>query len=244
MSFDIQTMRLFFALMFLITVIYVHAQNDAPLKQQRIDSLTTKFLKDSLHTYRYKIVRPYGNIDNRNSFLKNRASNFNGYQLGVIFDDYHTFGIGFYQLNRATRLNAPVKSGYQLRNLRYTTIFYEFMLVNGKYFEMDLPFEIGYGSYKALFTDSSDAVYNRPVSPSFLPLAGGVKFIGKPVRWIGVSVMIGYRYIFQEASILELNNLYFPFGIWVDLRQVYRDVKFYGFQRKRYRRAVRAIRES
>lgn len=230
--------------MFLLAGIYLHAQNDALRKQQRIDSLSTKLYNDSLHTYRYKKVRPYGNIDNRNSFLKNRTSNFNGYQLGVIFDEYHTFGLGFYQLNRVTRLNAPVKRGYELRNLRYTTVFYEFMLVNKKYFEMDLPFEIGYGRYRALFTDSSAAIFSQPVTPSFLPLAGGVKFIGKPVRWFGLSLMVGYRYIFQEESILELNNLYFPLGVWVDLRQIYRDIKFYGFQRKRYRRAVRFIRGS
>lgn len=237
-------MRFLFALIFTLNFFCFKAQTDSARKQQQIDALRTNLEKDSAYIYRFKTLRPYGNIDNRNSFLKNRASNFNGYQLGVIVNEYHTFGVGVYQLNRATRLSAPVKSGYRLRNLMYTTAFYEYTLVNKTYFEMDLPFEIGYGRYRALFTDSADAIYSRAVAPWFVPLAAGVKFIGKPVRWIGLSLMVGYRYMVQEASILELNNLYFPVGIWVDLRQVYRDVKYYGFRKNRYRRAVRAVQNS
>lgn len=219
------------------------AQQDVA-RQQKIDSLTLKLKNDSLRTYRFKTLRPYGNIDNRTSFLIKRPSNFNGYQLGLIVNEYHTFGFGFYRLNQATSRNAAVKTGYKLRSLTYNTAFYEYMLVNKRFYEVDLPFEMGYGSYRASFTDSSAAIYDKKVAPSFLPLSAGVKFIAKPVRWIGLSVMVGYRYFIQEANILEFNNLFFPLGVWVDFRQVYRDIKYYGVQKKRYRRAVKAIREA
>lgn len=50
---------------------FIYGQNS--LNQQRIDSLTTKFKKDSAHIYRFKKVRPYASLDNRNSFIKRRA---------------------------------------------------------------------------------------------------------------------------------------------------------------------------
>src|SRR6218665_1633894 len=108
-------------------------------RKTQVDSLTRKLIADSMYTYRFKKLRPYGNIDNRNSFY--RPSNFTGFQLGAIVNEYHTFGIGFYQLNRATRAKATVNAGYNLRGLRYNTLFYEYLLVNKRYLEIDLPFE-------------------------------------------------------------------------------------------------------
>lgn len=210
-------------------------------KQRRLDSLERKLIADSMHTFRFKKLRPYGNIDNRNSFY--RPSNFNGYQLGVIVNEYHTFGIGFYRLNRANKASATVASGYSLRSLRYNTVFYEYLLFNKRYYEVDLPFELGFGSYRARFSDTLSPYFNHTVSPTFLPLSAGVKFVIKPVRWIGLSMMVGYRYFIETGNyaILDFNNLYYPVGIWVDLRQVYRDIKYYGVQKKRYHRAVNEV---
>lgn len=234
-------MKFFVALSLLFAFGYNSYTQTDSIRQHKIDSLTLKLQRDSLHTFRFKTLRPYGNIDNRNSFIKNRPANFNGYQLGVIVNEYHTFGIGFYRLNSATRINSPVKEGYKLRALRYNTVFYEYMLVNKRYFEVDLPFELGYGSYQVRYTDSAAAIYDKNIYPSFLPLSAGIKFIGKPVRWIGLSVMVGYRYFIEEKRILDFNNLFFPLGIWIDFRQVYRDIKYYGVQKKRYRRAVKEL---
>lgn len=234
-------MKRFVALILLLNTGWLGAQTDMLRRQQRIDSLNWQLHYDSLHTYRFKQLRPYGNIDNRPSFLRNRPSNFSGYQLGVIVNEHHTFGLGFYQLNTATRRNSPVKAGYQLRNLRYTTVFCEFKLLNKTYYQVNLPFEVGYGTYRALYTDTLRFIYQNPVRPSFLPLSAGIKIIGKPVRWVGLSIMVGYRYFIQEETILEFNSLFFPIGVWIDLRQVYRDIKYYGFQKKRYRRALKEI---
>lgn len=232
-------MKLFTALVLLLVFSFGAVSQNDSVKQHKIDSLTLKLQKDSLHTFRFKLLRPYANIDNRPSFLKSRPSNFNGLQLGVILNEYHTLGFGLYILNRASRINSPIKKDYRLHALRYYTLFYEYMLVNKRYFEVDLPFELGYGSYKATYTDSSSVPFvSGTLYPNFLPVSAGVKFVLKPVKWVGLSLIVGYRYFMEEKSILEFNNFFFPIGVWVDFRQVYRDVKFYGFQRKRYRRRL------
>jgi hypothetical protein len=210
-------------------------------RKTQIDSLTRKLIADSMYTYRFKKLRPYGNIDNRNSFY--RPSNFTGFQLGVIVNEYHTFGIGFYQLNQATRAKATVNEGYSLRALRYNTVFYEYLLFNKRYFEVDLPFELGYGTYRARHTDTSSLNYGKTIMPSFVPLSAGIKFIAKPVKWLGISLMVGYRYFIETGQdlVLDFNNLYYPVGVWVDFREIYRDIKYFGFQKKRYRREVKKI---
>lgn len=70
------------------------SQNDS-LKKRKIDSLTTKFKADSAHIFRFNRYRPYANLDNRNSFIRNRPVNFQGGQVGFIFKEYHVFGLGY-----------------------------------------------------------------------------------------------------------------------------------------------------
>jgi hypothetical protein len=216
------------------------AQNDSIILHKK-DSLRLKLINDSLHTYRFKKFRPYGNIDNRTSLLRKRPSNFNGYQLGFIANEYHTFGIGFYRLNSATRLNSSIKEGYNLKSLNYNTVFYEYLLVNKRYFEVDLPFELGYGKYKAKYSDNLATDVSKNISSFFIPMGAGIKFVGKPVKWAGISVMAGYRYFIEKHSILDFNDLYFPIGLWVDFREIYRDIKYFGFQKKRYNRAIKSL---
>ncbi|MES2678904.1 MAG: hypothetical protein V4635_03425 [Bacteroidota bacterium] len=222
-------------------VTFSFAQSD-PEKKIKLDSLKAKLTADSLHTYRFKILRPYGSIDNRNSFI--RPSNFNGYQLGVIVNEYHTFGLGFYRLNAANKASSTIQDGYKLRALSYNTVFYQYLLFRKRYYEVDLPFELGYGRYRARISDTLREDYNQGIAGAFLPLSAGIECTVKPVRWIGLSVMVGYRYFLQQNTVLDFNGFYFPVGIWVDLRQVYRDIKYFGFQKKRYRREVKKILEN
>ncbi len=74
-----------------------------------------------------------------------------------------------------------------------------------------------------------------------MPLGAGAKFIVKHIRWVGISTMIGYRYIPYKQNLLDYDGLYYSLGIWVDFRQIYRDIKYYGVQKKRYRNKVKAI---
>jgi len=233
-------MKLIFAMLMLLMANTLFSQNAAS-KSRQLDSLGKKLRTDSLHIFRFKKLRPYGNIDNRNSF--NKPSNFTGYQLGLIINEYHTFGVGFYRLNQAPKAVATVHQGFRLRSLTYNTIFYEFMLLNRKYLEMDLPIELGFGNYVARITDTTNANFNKSIVPKFFPLSVGVKLIAKPVRWIGFSLMVGYRHLIDENKVLDFNGFNFPVGIWVDLRQVYRDVKYYGIYKKRYRRETKKILE-
>lgn len=55
--------------------------------------------------------------------------------------------------------------------------------------------------------------------------------------------MVGYRYFLQQDKVLDFDGFFFPVGVWLDLRQVYRDIKYYGVQKKRYHREVKKILE-
>jgi len=233
----------FLAVFFLIIISspLSFAQLDT-VRERLIDSLTAKLKADSIHTFRPKNFRFYAHIDNRSSFVK--PSNFNGYQLGLKLYETHIFGLGFYRLNRAEDVSLAITNGYQLRSLNYNTIFYQKILRKERYYEVDFLLELGLGVYRARISDTIRADYNRQIMAGFIPMSSSIKFIAKPKRWFGISVALGYAKFLEKQNLLDFDGFYFPIGLWLDLRQVYREIKYYGFQKKRYRREVWKINEN
>ena len=96
-------MRFFLA--FLLLFVFAGnsiAQNDS-IKKRKVDSLTFKLKKDSLHTFRFKTIRPFANYDNRNSFIRDKPVNFKGIQLGVMLNERHVFGLGYYTITQESQ---------------------------------------------------------------------------------------------------------------------------------------------
>ncbi len=228
----------------LLLSIFLHAQN--PLQQHRIDSLTTKFKKDSAHIYRFKKVRPFAAIDNRNSFSKDRP-NVKGFQLGVILKERHTVGFGLYNLQDNSKYNSSTKTDNNIpikRNLtlNYATLFYQYAIIDRRFFELDLPLEVGLGGYRITIEDTlSHKIVSEKRGGASLTSVG-VNLIFKPVKWIGVSGTFGYRIALDKNPNVNFSSAYYSIGLWIDLRQIYRDIRFYGFTRKKYRQQLKSLR--
>ena len=214
-------------------------------QQQRIDSLTIKFKKDSAHIYRFKNLRPFAAIDNRNSFAKDRA-NVKGFQLGAIIKEKHTVGFGIYSLQDKSKHDANTKNENNVQvtrnlTLNYLTLFYQYVIIDRRFFELDLPLEVGLGSYRV---GTEDTIAHRVVSEKrggVSLTSGGVNMVFKPLKWVGVSGTVGYRIVLDKNPKINFSGAYYSIGLWVDLRQIYRDTRFYGFTRKKYRRHVKDV---
>lgn len=128
--------------------------------------------------------------------------------------------------------------------LNYATFFYQYVMLDKRFLEIDVPLEIGFGKFtnKQIDTDNGDVILNE--SGVIVPTGAGLQFVLKPFRWIGFSTTGGYRYVLDKNVDLDFNGLYYSFGLWLDIRQIYREIKFFGYTRKDYRRAVHAIIEN
>lgn len=216
------------------------------------DSLKLKFQKDSAHTYRFKKLRPWLAIDQRTSRIRNTKGvqkipvTINGLQAGVIIKEKHALGFGFYTMNATSQ--KPVKISdqnnaitYQELLLKYITLTYEYKIVDTRFFELDVPMEVGLGNYIYNLKDETQSKLLWEEHGPIKLTGGGVQIILKPFRWIGLSGMAGYRITaFNKKTNLNFNGGYYSYGIWIDLRRIYRDIKFYGFIRPKYRKNVKA----
>ena len=240
-------MRFFFTLVVLyIGLQPVFSQRDS-IRQARFDSLNAELKADSAHTFRFKKFRPYANLDNRSSFIHDKPVNVNGLQLGLIYNERHVFCLGFYTITEGSKKPRKISNDNAHANaqgalsLRYATLAYQFALLDKRFFEVDLPFELGLGSYNLKVQDLDTKTIYKDKTAHMVPLGAGAQLVLKPVRWVGFSTMVGYRYVAQKDENLNFNGWYYSLGVWIDVRQIYRDIKYYGFIKKKYKKAKKAI---
>lgn len=211
------------------------------LKRTKIDSLRASLRKDSTRIYRFQKVRPYLGLDNRNSFINNAPVNLRGIQLGLVLFGRHTIGFGLYGITQKSSKAVATKSGTVSVNrtlrLNYLTIFYQYAIIDRRYFEIDIPIEAGLGKYTLTFLNQSTGAELNKFSGAMIPLGAGVQAVVKPLPWLGISFLGGYRMVLNNTK-LNFNGLYYAIGVNIYIREVVRDVNYRLIKKKRYRKNV------
>jgi hypothetical protein len=151
-------------------------------------------------------IKPTTDFDQRFSFIRGQSVNIWGQRGGILLKDELKLGVGVYYMND-TRLNsrqipgAPT-SHYSKTSLIFGTAYIEPFLLRKKYWELSLPFEVGYGKASSKVYSQYGDVFLRTNTRDFLPTGAGLslslKFppIGRfrPTSWVGINFLAGYRY--------------------------------------------------
>lgn len=239
----------FFTTLILVLAFYVSLFcQDHTYRLHKIDSLREQLRHDSAHIFRFTPWKAYLRVENRRTFVNKEAISLVGGMAGVIYREKHIFCAGYYFLNPASSSNTIhiVEDNrflqQHLRQIEYFNLSYQYILFNLRYFQLNLPLEIGYGRYHISVQDSH-FVRIRRIEGDIIPIGAGAQLIFKPVRWAGISFSGGYRYIKEEeVRRLKLNfkGWYYTLGVWVDARHIYRMAK-YSSKKRCYRQQLRAI---
>ncbi len=226
------------------------AQSPSAKQTHLLDSLKAQLIADSTHIYRFQKYRPYVNLDQRNSFIRNQSININGLQFGVLVNEKHVFGIGGYiitlssQQKVKTKLDKNVSLNRTL-NMDYGTFFYQYVALDKRYWEIDLQAELGIGEYNyKYYTINPDGSNNKFVTEKKAGiLVGGVGplLAFKPTKWIGIIGMVGYRFTSEKNANLNFNGLYYSYGVWLDVRQIIRDYNYRVVKKHKYKEHVKAV---
>ncbi|MHB8259572.1 MAG: hypothetical protein ACYDCN_14600 [Bacteroidia bacterium] len=212
-----------------------------------IDSLKAKLKADSTHIYRFQKFRPYINLDQRNSFIRKEAININGLQLGVLIKEKHVLGIGGYTIT--VNSNKPIKTKYEkyplvnrTLNMAYSTLFYQYVALDRRFWEIDIQAELGGGVYDFKYYDphTNNLIKQLP-SASILVGGAGPLVAFKPTKWVGIIVMAGYRFTSEKNTNLNFNGVFYSYGAWFDIRQIIRDYKYRVVEKRKYRKQVKNV---
>ncbi|MGZ4099941.1 MAG: hypothetical protein ACXVNM_13730 [Bacteroidia bacterium] len=201
-------------------------------EQRHKDSLRLKFQKDSTIIFGFKKIRPYINYHERNSIENPKTINFYGPQAGLLLFERHITGAGVYFSTANTKKpfesfdgNNPV---IKRIDIKYFTVFYQYILLQYRYLEFHLPFEVGHGNIKTNYSDLDDKYYKTTKNNFTIASAGG-QLILKPIRWLGFSAIYGYRIADEKI----INGFYYAFGIWIGFKPLLIDINYF-YTRKKY----------
>ncbi|MBK9283531.1 MAG: hypothetical protein IPM51_04345 [Sphingobacteriaceae bacterium] len=214
------------------------SQNEARLKI--IDSLKTKLESDSNYIYRFRKFRLHLKYSERNSLGNPHIVNFFGPQLGVLINEKHVFALGYYFSTPKTRAGyRNFVDGIETKeyiNIQYATFYYQYVLINKRYFEFQFPFELGTGMYKERNIDKNLVNIKNVQARAYIATAG-FSFIGKPLSWLGVVTSVGLR----QSNISVIDGFYYLFGIRFSLGYFRNDINYYLIKKKKYRTAIKSL---
>jgi hypothetical protein len=225
----------------------VDREND-PRKIALLDSLKEKLRSDSIKIYNPKrhLISPYIGTDNRKSFIKDAPIDIRGLLAGVIVNDRHYFCIGGYSVNKETQRPTPLK-GKSIEttrelSLKYLSLYYQYKLIDRRFFEWDVLAEIGAGKYNLKLTTTASGKTLSDRSNLIVPMGIGTTFIVRPVRWGGGFGQIGYRFVLTPNTNLNFNGFYYAYGVWINVGQVVKDSRFYLIKKPRYKKHVQKVK--
>lgn len=185
-------------------------------------------------------------IDQRNSYINKTPVNINGFQIGLNLLEKHTLGLGFYSIIGSTKHTKSIGDKTEVLNrnlnLSYMTFFYYYPVVDRRYWEFGFPVEIGGGIYKIDITDQ----YNKsekgyPKSNAWMVVFGaGLSLTIKPVRWLGLNGMAGYRKVSDSNPNLNLNGFFYSYGVVLYVHQITMDYAFFK-KKKAYKKAIKLL---
>jgi hypothetical protein len=212
----------------------------------QIGTDTLKPVKDTTVCKRHTTIKPTTDFDQRFSFIRNYSVNIWGQRGGILLNDEWKFGVGAYYMDD-TRMSAQSSSGvvnpnrYVKQNLIFGTAYFEPYLLRRTYWELSVPFELGYGKAGSSVYESSNDELIHARTKDFIPTGAGLslslKFppIGrfKPTSWIGINFLAGYRYcLLENVFKTDYDGAFWSISGALFLDRVFDDVRAWKNKRK------------
>ncbi|MGZ4118843.1 MAG: hypothetical protein ACXVPY_15245 [Bacteroidia bacterium] len=194
-------------------------------------------------------LKPTTDFDQRFSFFRGSKVNIWGQKAGVLINEKLKVGVGGYFLKdylKGSKLyNTSTPDFYVKRNLKFGTFYVEPFLFRKSWWELSVPFEIGFG--KTILQDY--AVVNDNLIASgvkyFFPTGAGLSLSlklppgehYKPFRWVGINFLVGYRYDLDEHVYnTDYDGMFWSISGAVFLDRVVTDYK--GWKKKKNQNPV------
>lgn len=176
----------------------------------------------------------FAKLDSRNSFISNSRAKVFGVKLGLNYGKRVQFGIGYNQLyppannfNKTIYIqeDAIVKDSVIAKlNMFYFSGHVEYVFYQAKHWELSMPLQLGvgktnykyeYNSQKTIVNNSFNFIYEPAVSVEY-----------KPIKWVGVGVDVGYRFMITTSKKLnqKFNSPTYAFKLLIYYSEIFKSV--------------------
>ncbi|MCB9189591.1 MAG: hypothetical protein H6599_09980 [Flavobacteriales bacterium] len=173
-------------------------------------------------------------FDARRSYVLNNKVKFNGIKIGVELYEKHRVGLGFYWLQQPVNfvgkidhIQYPEATDTLLFNFSYSGLFYDYVWLRTKRWELTTPVHLGVGGIELKYLDTAGHVNPTPFIKGgsyVFGVGGSVQF--KVWRWFALGTGGGYRTMLTHEENIKkpLNAPYYQFQVKILLGEIYRMV--------------------
>lgn len=197
------------------------------------------FVRDSAFAVRVKVVRPQFRFDNRNVYFKGQMLALGGYDAGVMLADRLRVTVGYYRTNQnLSSYHKEVGTTQYNRklNLTYFSLNTEFTYINKRFFSLGMPLEFGFGKNTSRYNPTPTSTVEYKQDGFVLVADFGLSLTFKPIRWIGIRGVVGYRKnIVNQVQDFRFDGLITSVGLNIDFREITKDFRLFKLK-KRYHR--------
>src|SRR5262249_37535676 len=154
--------------------------------------------------------------DTRTTIFEKQQLNIYGYDAGVLVNNKLRLGLGYYRIEDDLPEEETVNDISTTVNakIHYGSVNTELVYFDRRFVSFGFPFELGVGNYRITNTipDSATVVSSMKGYMAFSNF--GLSGTFKPIRWIGLKGMVGYRKtIYTSSDDFDFNGLYTSVGI-------------------------------
>ncbi|MFY9310155.1 MAG: hypothetical protein WAQ28_14000 [Bacteroidia bacterium] len=197
-----------------------------------------QFIKDSLHLTKVVLIRPQFKFDNRLTFYGNQVLSINGFDAGVLLKEKLRFTLGYYSLKDQLKAFNEVKENEKfgkLIKLNYGSLNMEIVYKDYRYLSFGMPFEIaaGVNTFQDKNITTGEVLSTKSGALAFANFGLSATF--KPMRFIGLKGIAGYRKVaFNQVDDFNFDGFFTSIGLNLDIRTLITDYRMYKLK-KRYR---------
>jgi hypothetical protein len=207
--------------------------------QNKSASSYSDFVKDSLAIIRPPLARPQFKLDNRVAFHGKQTLDINGIDAGVLLSNKLRVTLGYYGMKGSLQEFSVVKEGVEytrLIEMDYGSLNTELIYKDWRFFSLGMPFEIAAGVNKLSTKNVTDNEITGSQTGPLLFFNFGVSGAFKPMRFMALKGMVGYRKVgFNRVKDFNFDGFFTSIGLNLDFREIVNDVKMYKLK-KRYKR--------
>ncbi|MFM2224572.1 MAG: hypothetical protein RJA07_774 [Bacteroidota bacterium] len=192
-------------------------------------------------------IKPTADFDQRFYITNNQQLNVWGYRIGLLLHDKYKIGIGGYYMNDKSEVAFSFDNITSFFQTSFTqkhyigTIYFEPYLIRKNLWESSIVTEVGYGKIKNTYTTIDEISIVKKENGYFIPAGIGLSlnlklpaiFGVKPIRWVGINAMAGYRTsLLQNLPAYNFNGFYWSISGAVFLDRISEDYYTWKKQRK------------
>lgn len=198
------------------------------------------FVRDSIAIMKPPLVRPQLRADNRQIFFKQQPIAMNGFDAGVLLKEKLRLTLGYHWLTDNLHFYHKNQNGVDIDRqikLKYGSINTEFIYRNTRFYSLGMPLEFGFGQNQLTYKDFvNDSIYGSVQKGFVFVTDFGLSGTFKPIRWIGIKGIVGYRKtLINGIKDFHFDGFFTSLGLNVDLREIIKDIRMFNLKRK-YRR--------